>query len=598
MMCIDGLLLRCKRIRGREVKRTIKGCFAIVCAFCMICADFTSAYGKEELITIDGVNADENAESEDRTGNGGFVDISIGAGAPVISGGGTDEDITEINMDVPKAANIDPTLTINKGIYADDIDLSGMTYKEAKAAIDQRLITLRSKQIELISINDRVKNVTAGDMGLKWSNSDFLVEAIGLGKTGNIIARYKENKDLEVEHKVYDIDTDVEKACIKTIVQEESDECGSDAKDATLTIENGIFRIAEGQAGYGVDVDASVNKVYSEMSSWDKDDCRIELVGGMIEPKGKAADLEQIQDLLGSFTTSFSSSGRERSGNVRNGTKLLNGKLLYPGEQLSVYGTVSPFTEENGYFLAGSYSNGLVVESLGGGICQVSSTLYNAVLRAELQVDERSNHSMIVNYVDMSADAAISGTYKDFKFTNSLDTPIYIEGYTTDDKQVVFNIYGHETRPSNRKVSFETVEISKTEPEGEKIVGDSSLPVGDISVQSPHTGYVGELWKVVKVDGVETERTRVNKSTYQAVPKTATVGTAADNPIFTQMINTAIASGSIATCKETINQLKAMASGIPVVPVAPPAEAVNTEPAEPEVPPQDPGTSGENAEGR
>ena len=259
----------------------------------MIGSNFTNVYG-EEVITIVNTN---NALNETGVAgaradeNGGYVDISIGAGAPVISSSdddvdvnegdfSSDEAVTEINMDAPKAASIDPTLKMNNGIYADDIDLSGMTYKEAKAAIDQRLITLRSKQIELISINDRVKNVTAGDFGLKWSNADFLVEAIGLGKSGNIIARYKENKDLEVEHKVYDIDTDVEKASIKAIVQAESDECGSDAKDATLTIENGIFRIAEGQAGYGVDVDASVNKVYSEMASWNKSDCQIELVGG------------------------------------------------------------------------------------------------------------------------------------------------------------------------------------------------------------------------------------------------------------------------------------------------------------------------------
>ena len=102
---------------------------------------------------------------------------------------------------------------------------------------------------------------------------------------------------------------------------------------------------------------------------------------------------------------------------MANGTNLVNGTLVYPGESFSMYETVSPFTEENGYFLAGSYLNGQVVESFGGGICQVSSTLYNAVLRAELQVDERYNHSMIVGYVKASMDAAISEGNKDLIFT-------------------------------------------------------------------------------------------------------------------------------------------------------------------------------------
>lgn len=462
---------------------------------------------------------------------------------------------TEINVEVPQSIHIDPNVTINRGVYADDVDLSGLTYKEARSKIEDYVSSLRNKQVSLTSIKDRVTTVSAGDLGLKWSNSDILIEAVGLGKTGNVIARYKANKDLEVEHKVYDVRLTADKSYVRNVVQTESDACGSDAKDATMTRENGDFVYTEGQEGFGIDVDKSVDIVMNAMDNWNKEDMSVELASGMIKPKGTVEDLKKIHDLLGSFHTSFSSSGKERSGNVRNGTKLINGRLLYPGEQLSVYECVSPFTEENGYFLAGSYLNGLVVESLGGGICQVSSTLYNAVIRAELQVDQRSNHSMIVNYVDMSADAAISGTAKDFKFTNNLADPIYIEGYTTDDKEVVFNIYGVETRPSNRMISFQSVELERTEPEGEKVVADPELPAGKVSVQSAHTGYVGEYWKIVKVDGVETERVRINKSTYRAVPKTASVGTATDNPMVAEVLKNAIATGSIAACKTAAEQV-------------------------------------------
>ena len=111
---------------------------------------------------------------------------------------------------------------------------------------------------------------------------------------------------------------------------------------------------------------------------------------------------------------------------------------------------------DSGYAMAGSYLNGEVVDSMGGGICQVSTTLYNAVLRAELNVTERSPHSMTVHYVDLSEDAAIAGTYKDLKFVNSTEYPIYIEGYTTSDKKITFNIYGKETRDKNRTISFES----------------------------------------------------------------------------------------------------------------------------------------------
>ena len=113
---------------------------------------------------------------------------------------------------------------------------------------------------------------------------------------------------------------------------------------------------------------------------------------------------------------------------------------------------------------------------------------------------------------------------------------------------------------SSREVSFESVEISKTEPEGEKIIGDGSQPVGVIDVQSSHTGYVGELWKVVKVDGVETERTRMNKSTYSMTPRTATVGTATADPNIAATIQAAIATGSIDYCKNVVSQLQAAAA--------------------------------------
>lgn len=549
---------------------------ALLCATCI----FISGIGSVNVYATDIIQFVEEDRPAEETDKGTSVDIEVSPGGETkvteaddstieLSAPGSvdiekDEILenansltTEINVEVPQSVHIDPNVKINKGVYADDVDLSGLNYKEAQAKVEDYVSALRDKQVSMTSIKDRVTTVSAGDLGIKWSNSDILIEALGLGKTGNVIARYKANKDLEVEHKVYEVKLTADKSYVKNVVQTESDACGSDAKDATMTREMGEFKYTEGQEGFGIDVDKSVDILMNAMDNWNKEDISVELVSGMIKPKGTVEDLKKIKDLLGSFHTSFSSSGKERSGNVRNGTKLVNGHLLYPGEQLSVYETVSPFTEENGYFLAGSYLNGLVVESLGGGICQVSSTLYNAVIRAELQVDERSNHSMIVNYVDMSADAAISGTAKDFKFTNNLADPIYIEGYTTDDKQVVFNIYGVETRPSNRTISFESVELERTEPEGEKVVADPELPAGKVSVQSAHTGYVGEYWKIIKEDGVETDRVRINKSTYRAVPKTASVGTATDNPMVAEVLKNAIATGSIEACKNAAAQVSA-----------------------------------------
>ena len=142
----------------------------------------------------------------------------------------------------------------------------------------------------------------------------------------------------------------------------------------------------------------------------------------------------------------------------------------------------------------------------------MSTTLYNAVIRAELEITERSAHSMIVSYVEPSMDAAISGEYKDLKFKNSTKYPVYIEGYT-DGGIIHFNVYGKETRDANREVEFVSETTGETDP-GVKYVADGTLQIGTISTQqSAHIGKKAKLWKVVKVNGKEerSEERRVGK---------------------------------------------------------------------------------------
>lgn len=466
----------------------------------------------------------------------------------------------EFNMEIEPSIERDLSGVIMSGIFIGDIDMSGKTYDEAVKLIKDKVSTMSEAVLVLNSVDDHKVKVTAADIGIGWDDEDTVAEALYVGRSGNIVERYKERKDLEHEKRVYPLNVEFDKSLITEIIEEQGKLYNVEAQDASLSKADGDFTINPGTVGKKIDVNASVSRIMSKLDGFNGADMVVDLKVIEDVPKASVEDLEKIHDVLGTYTTSFSSSGSDRSGNVRNGTSLVDGTVLMPGEQFSMYKTVSPFTEENGYYLAGSYLNGMVVESLGGGICQVSSTLYNAVLRAELQIDERFNHSMIVNYVDLSSDAAISGTSKDFKFTNNSEYPIYIEGYTTSEKQVVFNVYGVETRPSNRKVSFESVKISETVPEGEKIVADSSIPLGTITTQSAHTGYVGELWKVVTVDGKETERVQINKSNYQPTPKTATVGTATDNPVALAIIQAAISSGSIDSVKAAINDLNAQAA--------------------------------------
>ena len=443
---------------------------------------------------------------------------------------------------------------IEAGIFVNDIDLSGLTQDEAAKEIEAYVAGFGDAQITLHAPEEGEIIVSAADLGLQWGNREILDEAVNFGRDGDVLQCYKELRDLQYQNKVYQVSFDFDKDKIRSVIEENAEQYDQEAVNATLQKTENGFEVTEGQSGRVVDREGTTEAVYDYLSEeWDGSACDVDMEVELSEPQGTAEDLEKVKDVLGTFTTSYSTSGGSRSANVANGCNLINGRTMYPGDEFSAYEAVAPFTEENGYHMAGSYLNGQVVDSLGGGICQVSTTLYNAVLRAELEVTERYNHSMIVTYVDPSADAAIAeSSGKDFKFKNNLDYPIYIEGYTTPDKQITFTIYGVETRDSSREVVYESEVLEKTVPDTETIYTDASQPVGYCSVQSAHIGYKARLWKVVRENGEEVSREQVNSSSYMKAPRSATVGVATEDPGAYNAIMAAVASGSV-------DQVKAVA---------------------------------------
>ena len=140
--------------------------------------------------------------------------------------------------------------------------------------------------------------------------------------------------------------------------------------------------------------------------------------------------------------TNASSSNSNRLTNIRLALASINGTLLQPGEEFSFNEVVGKRTSERGYKVATAYNAGEVTEELGGGICQVSTTLFNAVVKSDLQVTERHNHSIPVTYVDKGKDAAVSWGAQDLQFVNNSDEPVYIVALLDDDKRVRIGVFG------------------------------------------------------------------------------------------------------------------------------------------------------------
>lgn len=474
----------------------------------------------------------------------------------------------------PVRAQAEEAVTIADGVYIGSIHVGGMTEGEAQSAVEAYVQEAGTAELTLYA-GEKEVTASASELGVHFSDLSVVQEAVDVARSGNLIKRYKDKKDLAQGNKVIALPLDVDETAVAELLEEKADVLNQEAVDNGLIREDGEFRFVAGEQGIAVNVADSIKNVTEYLNTgWNGKDARVELVAEVVEPRGNKEELSQITDLLGSYETNYKDSGSNRCTNISIAAEKIDGTVLYPGEEFSVADAIGPLTAAGGYKLAGAYENGQTVESYGGGVCQVSTTLYNAVILAELEITERFNHSMIVTYVKPSMDAAIAGDYKDLCFVNNQDTPIYIEGYTVG-KNVRFNIYGHDTRPENRVVTYESEVVSQQDP-GIQFVATGD-PAGYIAVaQGKHTGYVARLWKVVTVDGVEESREIYNKSTYRASPKVVNVGTASADPNVSAIIGAAIAIGDEATVYGAVAPYAANAAAIlnptPAVPQTTPEE--------------------------
>ncbi|MBQ8280180.1 MAG: VanW family protein [Roseburia sp.] len=439
---------------------------------------------------------------------------------------------------------------ISEGIYIESVYIGGMTVEEAEETLAAYVEELKMTEFTLTA-GDKQLTFDASEMGLEVTSGNVISEAMSVGKTGSLLKRYKDLTDLEHGDLVLELATGIDTEVVTALLNENIEKIDTKAVNNGLIREEDEFIYVPGTTGIAVNVGPSVALIEEYISTeWNREDATIELSAEITEPKGSEEELAKVQDLLGGYSTNFKTSVAARITNINVATDRINGTVLYPGEEFSVNETILYRSAENGYEMAGSYEGGQTVQSYGGGVCQVSTTLYNAVIRAELEITERQNHSMTVAYVPLAMDAAIAGDYLDFKFKNNTESPIYLEGYTKG-KDLYFNIYGEETRPENRTIEFKTVVLSTEDP-GTQFTA-VELPTGTVTqTQSKHIGYKTQLWKIVKEDGVEVSREKFNTSNYKASPKVLAVGIATDNETLRWKVYNAIASGDVTQIYEAL----------------------------------------------
>jgi vancomycin resistance protein YoaR len=341
-----------------------------------------------------------------------------------------------------------------------------------------------------------------------------------VGNEGTLIEKIKAYHEINRLGKAYRVEyTKDEAKFMEALAYFDQIELGQ-PQNAQYRYENGKIIIVGGEHGYKFDKE----KLFEMISpSTVEKEIRIEMPLREILPEISKLQLEQggVKQRVSVFRTTFDPSNWTRTNNLKKAVKTIDGTVLTPGQVFSFNQIVGKRTIENGYQEAGIYVNGQVKTGLGGGICQVSTTLYNAALLFDLEILERHHHSLTVPYVPLSRDAAVSWGSKDLKFINNTSYNIFIHSEVRGN-QIIFELFSTE---NNKKVKLISQTIS-TVSAPIKEIADETMLVGERKVVDPgHIGYQSKLIKEVYIDGKIVEMKTMNIDNYLVTPKVMKVGT-------------------------------------------------------------------------
>lgn len=421
-----------------------------------------------------------------------------------------------------------------RGVSYEGISLEGKTLEEAKSEIET-YVSSRLMRYMTWNVLGNTYEYDGGSFATACPNYDIVNQLDDLTMSGNLVEQYKKQKDLDENPVNLDFEFTINADLILDQVQGYAGILSRSAANASVTRQSGQFIVTEAVNGISFDVNTIYNELVALISDFSTAD-PISYTFPYTETPAvyNSSHFNFSAVPLGSFSTS-GLGDEDRRRNIELAAENMNGRVIYPGETASALNMYGAVTAENGYREAPGYNQGKVEMTIGGGVCQITTTLYNAVLRAELTVGYRKNHSMMVNYVSPGMDAMVSPKdNSDFTFVNSTNYPIYIESYVTGDS-VCVNIWGVEERPASRSIGFTTeiYEVSWPAVLYNVVADDSKCQVGEVRVNYKHLVDVEvhpslhcQSYKLVYDNGVLVETIPLNEDRYREM--TGTIYRASD----------------------------------------------------------------------
>ena len=329
------------------------------------------------------------------------------------------------------------------GTIINGIDVSGLNKTEAQNLVATRLINAR-QQIDI--------TLRYGDKVWQWTGEDFEIDNQVMPQVENIFNYFNDGNLLQRKIKFEQVKNNktfnVSYSKVLTGLGEKIDNIATEIdipmQNATVQFfpdQNPMFEYTKQQVGISVDK----QKLFEDIDCALKGSTTIDLFVPVltIEPTIKVEDLQKQITKRSEFSTSYKTSSADRKHNVKHALLQFNGMVVNPGQEVSFNQTTGARSAENGYKKANIILNGVYVEGTGGGVCQASTTLYNALLLSDIEITEVNPHSLPSSYVALAFDAMVSEGYADLKFKNNLSCPIYIK--TWGDKEKVYvEIYGEK----------------------------------------------------------------------------------------------------------------------------------------------------------
>lgn len=475
---------------------------------------------------------------------------------------------------------------ILNGVKIEGIDVSGLSREEAKAKIET-VYNAKKEEDVILKYNDFETTISQDILETNYDLDKAVNEAISLGKDGNIITNNYNILFALLGKKNIKVDMSINEEQIKDEIENIQTNIPGTIIEPDYYVENDKLIITPGQEGIKISVDNLINRIKNTLKTASSNQQYIEIPMDNVWPdkidiekihdeiykevqdayltenpitihpevEGVDFDIEEAKKILENdseqyeiplkitkpnvtmekigaeafpnkisfYSTRYDGGDVNRSTNLELACEKINDVIVLPGETFSYNKTLGERSKAAGYKTAKVYENGEVVDGIGGGICQISSTLYNAVLKANLEIVERRNHQFITSYVEEGRDATVAYGVTDFKFKNSRKYAIKIKASASNGVATI-EIFGIK-EDVEYQISFDTKTIS-TIPYTVKYIDDNTLKTGtEVVKQKGANGIVTETYLIKSLNGQVVSNTLLSKDTYSAMQRIVLRGT-------------------------------------------------------------------------